>query len=258
MTFESVALPQALTFALVFCRMAGLATSSPFPGEQVPVEQRAGFAIVLAFAALPVAPLYDGAPDLTLVLAALSEVFVGLAAGAVLRVLLSAADIAGGIIAQSAGLGAASLFNPALGAQDTTVARILSLLAMLLVLAAGVHRTVLAYVLESVRVMPVGSHVRIDAAFATFAPLAAGCVSFGIRLALPAMAVSVVLQVALAMVSRAAPSLQLFNVGFAILVLGVLTTVATSVDQLGAALLEHTSQVGLTLDRLFTDLATAR
>ena len=85
------------------------------------------------------------------------------------------------------------------------------LMSMLLALTVGAHRVVLSYLIESLRVLPVGSNIDLAGALPLFISLSANALLVGVRLALPIVAVSLVLQLTLAMIARAAPSLQIFS-----------------------------------------------
>jgi flagellar biosynthetic protein FliR len=90
-------------------------------------------------------------------------------------------------------------------------------LALLLALITGLHRAMLEAVVASFRLLPVGSATHVEATFPLFLELCGHVLETGVKLALPLLAVLLMANIALAFVSRAAPSMQIFNVGFAVL-----------------------------------------
>lgn len=251
-------LAQASLLALVAARIAGFVVTSPFPGERLPATARLALVVVLAFLAASFVPATAVKPELglALIVAAITEFVCGVMIGAAFRFLLSAADVVGGVSAQSSGLGAASLYDPSIGAPDSAIGQVMTLLAILVALGVGAHRVALAYLLESFRALPVGAAMNVPLAAPVLIDLGAQCLVIGVRLAMPAIAVSLTVQAALAMVSRAAPSLQIFSVGFAVMIVAGLATIMASLPTVGTGLAEQAGELSPLLDRLFEALGS--
>ncbi len=252
MDVVTLLLAQTAAFGLVVSRLAGFVVASPFPGNHVGTTQRVGLVVVLAwvtslFAPTNAVPAEIGA---RLMMACALEVGCGVAMGFAFHLVFSAAEVLGQMLAQSTGLGTAAVLNPAIDAQDSPLGRIVSLLAMLLALGAGVHRTALVYLLGSFRAIPVGSAMLLPAAAGTFVDLAGSAIAVGLELAMPVLAVGLIVQVGLALVARAAPSLQIFSVGLGILIASGCITILATLGDLGAGLLTHFAGLGEALDRL--------
>lgn len=247
----------AVAFTLVGCRFAGFVLVSPFPGERVPTTQRVGLvaALTLFTASVMPPPVRAFGLDLSLFPLAAAEVGCGLLVALAFRFVLAAADVLGGGLALATGLGTPSVLNPAAGTQDTALATFTTLLALLVALSAGVHRTVLAYLLESFRALPVGTPLAFTGSVPLFVELAGQAIAVGVRLAMPFIGLSLVAQVVLAMVARAAPSLQIFSIGFTVLIGAGLVVLATSLREVGAGLLRHAGTIDPMLERLFAELA---
>ncbi len=158
--------------------------------------------------------------DRTLVPIAISEVLTGLMLGFVLRLLVSAGDTMGEMVGQATGLNGAALFDPGAEGHETAISRVVTVLAAWLLLATGAHRVALSILLESFRAIPIGTLVAPGNSVHVLVDLTTRVMAAGARMALPVVAVSLVLQLGLAMIARAAPSLQIFNVGFSLLIGG--------------------------------------
>ncbi len=250
-------LSQAGGFSLVFARIAGFVATSPFPGSYVSKTQRVGLVCVLSWVAAPVASFAHVPQGLSAMLAAsaMLEVGCGVAIGLVFRFLLAAADIAGVALAQASGLSSANILDPTLGTQEPVLAKILALMSMLLALSVGAHRVLISYLIESLRVLPVGTRIDLAGAMPVFVAMSSNALLVGVRLALPIVAVSLVLQLTLAMIARAAPSLQIFSVGLALLVLTTLTILTEGIREVSAGMLVEIATLGPHLDQLFSRLA---
>ncbi len=249
----------ALTVALVVARISAFVVVSPFPGQAVPRTQRVGLVIALTVVALSTAEPLPRVFDLIAVApAVLRELALGALVGLTFRMSLAAADVAGELASHALGLGSASLFNPALGTQDSALARVFSTFAMLVALAMGAHRVVIQILLGSFRAVPVGGEVAASQAAPLLAELAGGAIALGLRIALPVLAVSLVIQIGLAVVARMAPSLQIFNVGFAVLIGAGFLVIMTSAPSLLSPLAEHLGTLHVRIDRVLGETLPPR
>ena len=121
-------------------------------------------------------------------------------------------------------------------------ARVMTLLAMLLFLAMGAHRVALGYLIESFRVVPIGQSADISSSALIFVNYLSQAVEAGVRLSLPVVGVALIVQAALALVSRASPQLQVFSIGMGISVAAAFLTVLGTLNDTAAGLgaeMEH-------------------
>jgi flagellar biosynthetic protein FliR len=250
-------LPRAFALALTFSRAAGFAAASPFPGGHAGPTQRVGLALALTLVAGAVAPSPDGPArlDARLAAGAASEVLVGALFAVAFRFVFAAAEVLSQAVAQASGLASPSAFNPTLETQETALGQAVTLFATLVALAVGAHRVAIAWVLESFRALPVGASVPFHAAAPLFVDLAADSLAVGLRLALPVVAVALAAQSALALIARAAPSLQLFSVGLTVLVAAGVAVLMASLGDVTVGLGEHFATLSPTLERLFESVA---
>src|SRR4051812_27252183 len=142
MTLLAPLLAQIGAFSLVVSRLAGFIVVSPFPGNHVGATQRVGLVAVLAWVASLFAPTLAAPQEIgaRLLAASVAELLFGVAMGFAFRLVFAAAEVLGQVLSQAVGLSTAAVLNPALDSQDTPLGRIVSLLAMLIALGAGVHR----------------------------------------------------------------------------------------------------------------------
>lgn len=248
---------QALAAAMAFSRTAGFVVTSPFPGPYSGPTQRLGLALMLAWVASACAP---AAPfthlDLRLFGLAASELAVGLLLGAAFRFVLSAADVLAQTVSLSTALSSPSIFNPTIESQEAPLALAVSLMGMLVALAVGAHRVAILWLLESFRSLPVGVTVPFDAAAGSFVDLAAEAMVVGVNQALPVVAVTLITQVTLAMIARAAPALQLFNVGIGIIIAAGVAVFIASLRDVTTGLGQHFLSLSSRLEHLLSVLGT--
>jgi flagellar biosynthetic protein FliR len=249
--FEALALSEAVRFALVLARIAGFVVVSPFPGSYVSHTQRAGLAAVVAWVASGYAPLAPAAPglDLRLAITVATEVGAGVVMGSAFRFLYVAADFLGTVVSQAVGLSMATVLNPATRGEDAALARVVTLLAELLALGAGIHRVALSYVLQSFRALPVGRTLDFSPTAPLLTDLAVRSIEVGLQIGMPVVAVCLVVHLGLAMIARAAPALQILHVGLGLLLATGGFTLVTVLPDMGRALLTHYASLASVLDQ---------
>lgn len=202
----------AIGFALVVTRMAAFVFVSPWPGATATPTARVGLAITLGLAVGPIAPPASVGFGPALVLAALGDAATGATIGMVFRIGLSAADVLGTSLAQATGLTLASSYDPSAGTTVDPLSRLTTVIATSVALAVGAHRVVLGTLLASFRIAPPGAFVSVDGSASTMLAWTSTSIECGIRLAVPAIAVALAVQLAIGLATRAAPALQSFGV----------------------------------------------
>lgn len=198
-------------------RVGGLCLLAPVLGASViPARIRVSLVLMLALVLAPLAPAtidpMSGAGVATMV----GQVLIGAAVGFVLKVSFEAVAFGGQLVAQSMSLGFSEIVNPAGGGSTPVLSQFYTVLVTLLFVVMNGHLQLIALLAESFRTLPPGASV-IDAnglhAVVLFgAQLFAGAV----RVALPAVTSLLVVNLGFAAISRAAPSMNLFAVGFPI------------------------------------------
>lgn len=237
-------------------RVAGMVLTSPFPGEMVGTKARVGLTVVLACLVAPtlkteaVLALRNDLP-----LAAAREVMVGLVVGFTFRLALNAADVLGTVLSQATGLATPTLMNPTGGEQETVLTRVVTLTAMLIALSVGAHRLVLGYLLRTYDVVPLGAALDASGGVPVLVQVFSKSITLGVTLGLPATAIGLLSQIGLAMVARAAPSLQLFNVGFAVLLVSAFLVIQGELPHTVALLSDHFGRQEQTLDAVLQAFA---
>jgi flagellar biosynthesis protein FliR len=244
----------ALLFVLVASRITGFVVVSPFPGQNVSRTQRATLVVALSWVSMSFAPSGSTPQtfDLDLAGRAALEIACGLVVGIGFRFVFAAAEVLGTVLGQMTGLSSPSVLNPTMDAPETAVGRIVGLCAMLVALAAGVHRVALGGLLESFRALPVGTAAVLDAPLLSIVDLGIDAFVVGVRLATPVIGVGLLVQLALALVARAAPSVQIFSVGFGVIFATGIVTVLACLDDMAAGLAAHFASLAPYIDQMLT------
>jgi flagellar biosynthetic protein FliR len=227
----------AFAFVLVLARAGAACMLIPGIGEaELPATIRAGFALALTTALLPVLlPQMPALPaDIWRGLSMLAaELAAGLFLGWIARLLVLALTMAGQIAAIVAGQASVLQPDAVLGPQGAALGRLLRLAAPVLLLASGLYALPLEALAGSYRVLPAG--VLLPAADTAQAAVAAAgaCFALAVRLAAPFIIAGIVWNAALAVLGRLAPQLQVYFLAAPAQLLGGLALLGA----LGAALL---------------------
>jgi flagellar biosynthesis protein FliR len=203
-------------------RVGGFVLAAPIASETV-IPRLVKIILSLALAFL-MAPLVQIPADLSIfsgagLLAAVQEVLIGVAIGMVVQLAFEALIFAGQTISLSMGLGFATLVDPQRGANTTVLGQLFMIMGILTYLAINGHLVLLGTLAQSFQTLPIGA-AHIDKGFLLSVVLwGARVFESGLLIALPAVIALVIVNLALGVVTRAAPQLNLFGIGFTITLL---------------------------------------
>ncbi len=248
---DSVLRAEAGTFALETVRIAGVVIAAPLAWMAAPLRVRSALVLMLAFAAHAMgAGGLRPRPWEQMAFSVGSEFMLGLGIGFVVRLFVAVAEMAADHIAPMMGIGAAQLFDPQTKNMQNVMSMVLRNFAVLLGLIVGVHRVVLGGVLASFKAVPVGSLSNPALETPVILAMTTEALATGVRIAIPFIAILFIAQVALAFISRAAPAMQIFSIGFAVtMATGGLIMVLVLPD-LGVELVSEVSRTGSKIETL--------
>lgn len=222
-------------------RVSGLVAVAPLPWAVAPVRIRALLVIVLGVAAsagpgdLPA----EGLKPLAVALTMISELCIGACMGFCVRLVIASAEMGADIIGPQLGLGVAGLFDPHMHVSETAVGSAYRHMALLLATIVGLHREILAVMLGSFQILPAGALLNPGRLGPVVLALVNTSLEAGVRIAVPVVAVLFMVQLGLAFISRAAPSMQIFSVGFAVtLAVGLTVLISTIPDTVHVLVVE--------------------
>jgi flagellar biosynthetic protein FliR len=187
-------------------------------------------------------------------LAAVLELLIGISIGMVVQLSFEALTFAGQSISLTMGLGFATLVDPQRGAQTPVLGQLFVIFGTLTYLAVNGHLMLLGALAESFQNMPIAA-AHVDRDFLLMVVLwGARVFDAGLLIALPAVISLIIVNLALGVVTRAAPQLNLFGVGFTItllsgffvLIVGLDGIMASIANLINSALMAASELVGAT------------
>lgn len=218
--------------------MALLAAAPPFNNAGLTTRVRLvlGLAITVAIApALPKIPNIDPGTEIGLLIIA-QQIIIGAAMGLALRVVFSAIDLAGTMISTQMGLGFATAYDPQSASQTPVISEFLGILSLLIFMAINGHLMVLATLGESFTVLPIGADTIASGSWWNIANAGGIIFSTGVMLALPIVVSLLITNIALGILARVAPQLNIIAIGFPITIVLGFAAIFVSMSYLSAPL----------------------
>jgi flagellar biosynthesis protein FliR len=209
-----------------FFRIAGLLMTAPVIGTRtVPMRVRIIIAVVITAVIFPVLPQIPKIDPLSAegFFISMQQVLTGISMGLCMRIVFIALELAGQAIGQLMGLMLASMVDPANGNQVPIIGQFYLLLATLLFLAVDGHLIMIQVLAESFTSMPIGT-AGISTISSWEIVIWTGTVlKTAVVIALPAIVSLLIVNLSFGVMTRSAPQLNIFAVGFPIMIiLGVL------------------------------------
>lgn len=243
-----------------FCRISGfLATFFVISGSTVPMLVRALLAMAFTVCLLPSVP----APPQGLyvfslmgVITVFEEVLKGLAIGYMTQLLSQIFTMAGQVVAMQTGLGFASLVDPVSGTNAPVVGQFFTILTILVFFALDGHLAFFRMLLLSFETMPIGGGFIPPDGLYSIATFGAIMFQGAVAMSLSAICTMLVVNFTLGVMTRAAPQLNIFSLGFAVsMIVGIVVLVISLNAYTGNftrdfnAIIEHTcSLIGTTCE----------
>jgi flagellar biosynthetic protein FliR len=211
--------------ALPFFRIGAFLLAAPIFGTQlVAARIRILLALLITLVLapnLPAMPNVDALSVQSYVLVA-QQILIGVAMGMAMQVFLQLFVVAGQLIAMHMGLGFASLVDPGNGVSVTVLSQFHLMLVTLVFLSMNGHLAMIEIMAESFYALPVGTAFISNNALFALASSGSWMFASALLMALPAVASLMVINMSLGIVTRAAPQLNIFALGFpAMLLLGL-------------------------------------
>lgn len=202
-----------IRFGILMVRPGMLVVAAPpFGAAYAPLPVRLGLTILLTVVLLPVtaAPVSFGLIDLVVVVA--RELAVGFSLAMGIRALIGGAELAGHLTGYQLGFSYGSIVDPQSGVRNSMFAVLYANLAVITFFGTNGHHALIRAMAASYAQIPIGIG-HIDGSLVTTVTGMLGVVFvLGVRLAMPLILVLLVVEVALGLVSRAAPGINLMVV----------------------------------------------
>lgn len=206
------------TLIFPLTRILAMIASSPVLGnKQVPARVKIGLSVLLTLIIAPtlesVPPVAAGSPQGLLIM--IQQIIIGVAMGFSIRMVFTAVEMAGELAGLQMGLGFATFYDPVNASQTPVIAQWLGMIAALAFLALDGHLHLLSALAESFHTLPIGGMLPVQGIYG-IASWGGSIFAYALQISLPIVTALLITNVALGILTRAAPQLNLFAVGFPI------------------------------------------
>ncbi|ATX82932.1 flagellar biosynthetic protein FliR [Mariprofundus ferrinatatus] len=217
MELPTLNIEDVIAAMLVLIRVSCLLILMPVLGHRlVPAQVKIGLSALLAILLYPAVanslPQMPATP-LALMLVAIQEILIAAMLAMVAQLIFAAAQFAGQVMGYQMGLAIANVFDPTTSAQISIVGQFSIVLSMLIWLSAGAHNAFLFALADSFDLLPIGQPLDVSG-FLALNEMASSMFVLALRLVAPMLLLLFFLYVALGLLSRAVPQIQVFFVSF--------------------------------------------
>jgi flagellar biosynthetic protein FliR len=229
-----------------FLRVLAVFTAAPiFSSKGFPVRARIALAFFIAFAAQA---SLAGQPIISItgpeaLGAVIQQVGIGLAIGFTVRLIFSAVEFAGEVVGFQMGLNFAAFFDPSLNTQSSAVATFFGQMTTCLFIVLNGHLTILMAVIKSFEAFPVNQNFLEALQKMKLYNLGTDLFASGLWIALPMIGMLMFVNLALGIVSRVAPQMNIYAIGFPITLTMGLIGIASTLPMLDQPMLELMERV---------------
>jgi flagellar biosynthetic protein FliR len=214
----------------MFRILAMISVAPIFSHGSIPVTIKIvlGFAITVAIMPMiPVTPTLD-LLSMEGLLVIVQQILVGLSIGFSMTIVFAAVEMMGQVIGMTMGLGFATFFDPQSQGQSNAISQFYLLLGMLIFLSINGHLLIISALANSFITMPISTNVLSGFDFMTMAMWGEKVFSAGLLLSLPGIAMLLIANISLGILTRTAPQLNIFGIGFPITIsMGFIVIVLT-------------------------------
>lgn len=200
-------------------RIIGMISVAPLFGNvSVPARVKIALGIMLALIISPTVPALPALDPMSLpgFLILAQQLIIGLAIGFAMRITFAGVEMAGEITGMTMGLGFASFFDPQTRARSSAISQFLALLTLMIYLATNLHLVVLSTLAQTFELLPISSNFISAGGMLEVVKWGGRIFSAGVQLSLPIVAALLITNIALGILTRAAPQLNIFGIGFPI------------------------------------------
>ena len=250
-------------FDLLFLslRIGAFLIAAPFFGSRmVPLNVR----IILIFSLAIFLQGWISTPNVTdviasqLIITIFVELVLGLTAGLIFAIAFATVSVAGEKIAATSGLSFAMQVDPATGTQSPIVSQFLTLFILMIFFATDAHLVVFSILLESYTYIPIGADIDFNRLYEVGFLTSEKLFTNAALIMMPIVGVLFLINLAVGIITRSAPQLNLFSFGFPITIFSVIFLLYLAVSPLSQMFLEVIENHILILSDLFQEVSHGR
>jgi flagellar biosynthetic protein FliR len=236
-------------FMWPLARVLGLMATAPvFSNAAVPARIKLVLGLAIAVAVAPAAgPMPEVSPGSGAgILILVGQCIIGATLGFAMQVAFAAADLAGDLCGLQMGLGFASFYDPQSAGNSAILSQFFGIIATLILLAGNGHLLMLGALTQSFQAIPISASMLPAGSLAQVAEWGSLVFRYGLLMSLPLLVAMLIANLALGVLTKAAPQLNIFAVGFPLTIFSGFVVIWMGMPYF-APVLEQLPQMGIEL-----------
>jgi flagellar biosynthetic protein FliR len=191
-------------------------------------------AVAITFVVVPILPPIPHVEAISLAsfIIVLQQLLIGIVMGFVIELLMQVFVIAGQLIAMQTGLGIATTVDPSQGASVVVISQWFLFMVSLVFLALNGHLVAIEILVDSFRTLPIGFESFSVNQFSSIVLWSGWMLAAAVVISLPAMAALLIVNLAFGVMTRAAPQLNIFALGFPVTMIVGLLIMWLNIDEM--------------------------
>lgn len=231
------------TFLVILFRIGGFFLTAPIYSKQsVPNQFKIILTVTIAITVMLNHPVVSFSGSLSIVVIAIKEFLFGLFLGWGLKIFFEMLAAGGQIIGQQGGFALANLYDPMTQSQRNVIAKFLNVLIILIFLALNGHIILLQTLLESYQIFPLDLPVELFFKFNFAIKIFTNSFILAVRISAPIMTSVLLTYVALGIMAKIAPQMNLFAMSFPVTLIISLTILTYSINGVSKLMLVEFDQ----------------
>lgn len=227
------------TFLFVIIRVSAILMTAPIFGAiNVPMQVKMGLSFLVALLLTPLTPFVPMPSDMmTLAVCVGQEILIGSAMGLCIRFIFTGIEFAGQIASFQMGISMASAYDPVNSSQVTILGKMLSILTLLIFLSVNGHLMILMALKKSFEVIPPYGLTLSSGLMENIVVFSKEVFILAFKFSAPVMAILLFINIALGIMARVVPQLNMFVIGFALTIMAGFVMLALSLPVFETAVL---------------------
>jgi flagellar biosynthetic protein FliR len=226
---------QLFTFMMVFARIGSALMVMPGISDiTVPTSVRLYFALALSVVLMPVLlpfmPAETPQQPMAFALLIIGELMIGLFIGLMSQIMMNAMNIAGIFVSHATSLSSAFTFNPQMSSQTTVINVFISFLITTMIFVTDLHHLLLLGLIDSYRVFPMQHEIMFGDMSLSLAQGICDALKIGLMISAPFIVVGFAIFIAMGLVARLVPQIQVFIVSVPVQIMTGLILLMTSIS----------------------------
>ena len=235
------------TAILIFLRVSAILLTAPlFGSRNVPVKLKVGLSLILAIIVLPGLGLeeahFTNVPSLAS--AMVGEVLIGVIIGFTAKLLFASVQLAGQLIGFQMGFGIVNVMDPQTSTQISVIAQFKDIVTLLIFLAVDAHYWFILAITKSFELIPLFGFSFTDSLMEVLVRLSCDMFVIAAKIAAPVIAILLFTSLALGLIARTVPQMNIFIVGFPLKIAIGLVGIGVSLPFLAYLLRNHFQKMG--------------